>query len=168
MPIASLATNEIDIAAMSDDAAEGHLSAAPYFSTIDSQTNRHFVQRYHDRFGAELPISAGAESAYFQVHLVANAARKANKNSELNLENLVTALSQIAFEAPQGRIRIDAETHHTELWPRIGRVDAQRRFDIVEASPQAIHPVPYLIHYDRSPDNLQINTDDYNYVLPET
>ena len=38
MPIVSLATNETDVAAMTSEEAEGHITAAPYFATLDSGT----------------------------------------------------------------------------------------------------------------------------------
>ena len=52
------------------------------------------------------------------------------------------------FDAPQGRVRIDAENNHTYLWPRIGRVNAQGMFDIVAESINVVKPDPYLVAPD--------------------
>ena len=66
MPIVSLATNETDVAAMTSEEAEGHITAAPYFATLDSEPSRRFARAYRSRFGEDSPITAGAEAAYFK------------------------------------------------------------------------------------------------------
>ncbi|WP_233272848.1 transporter substrate-binding domain-containing protein [Paraburkholderia acidisoli] len=144
MPIVSLATNETDVAALSAEAAEGHITAAPWFDSLESAASRRFVQAYRARYGQDAPITAGAEAAYFQVHLVADAARRAGS---LAAAELMPALNGASFEAPQGRVTIDGETQHTWLWPRIARIDAQRRFDILYSAPAPVRPVPYLVDH---------------------
>lgn len=143
-PIVSLATNESDITLMSSDAAEGHISAAPYFESLSSEKNQSFVKKYQQRFGESLPITAGAESAYFQIHLFAIAARQSD---HLTLNNIVEKLSGATFEAPQGNVQIHSDNHHTYLWPRIAKVNSQRRFDIIDEVSQAVCPEPYMIRY---------------------
>ncbi|MDR5761430.1 transporter substrate-binding domain-containing protein [Caballeronia sp. LZ035] len=144
MPIASLATIETDLAAMPSEASEGHVTAAPWFDTLDTERSRGFVARYRARFGADAPITACAEAAYFQVHLVADAARRAGT---LDAAELVPALDGAHYDAPQGRVTMDGDTHHTWLWPRIARVNSRRRFDILYSSPTAVRPVPYLVDH---------------------
>jgi len=144
MPIVSLATNEADIALMSADAAEGHISAAPYFESLDTEQSRRFVAQYQSRFGEGLPLTSGAESAYFQVHLFAQAARKAET---LTIDTLIDGLGGTSFEAPQGCVKIDEASHHTYLWPRIAKVNSARRFEILEEEQHAIQPFPYMIQH---------------------
>ena len=144
MPIVSLATNEVDVLHMSPDEAEGHVSAAPWFSTLQTPASRAFVARYRARFGDEAPLTAGAEAAYFQVHLFAEAARRAHG---LSVEALRQALTDAQFDAPQGRVQIDAETQHTWLWPRIARLDHQRRFELMVQSELPVKPSPYMVDY---------------------
>jgi branched-chain amino acid transport system substrate-binding protein len=144
-PIVSLATNESDISMMSADAAEGHISAAPYFESLKSEKNQVFVQKYRQRFGESLPITAGAESAYFQMHLFAIAARQ---SEHLTLNNIIENLSGATFDAPQGEVQIHADNHHTYLWPRIAKVNNNRRFDIIDEEPRAVCPEPYMIRYN--------------------
>src|SRR6266851_3628864 len=43
MPIASLTTSEAEVAGMSAEAAEGHITAAPFFETLPSASARRFV-----------------------------------------------------------------------------------------------------------------------------
>lgn len=143
MPIASMTTSEAEVAAMGAEAAEGNITSAPYFRTVQSLQNRRFCAAYEAKFGADAPISASTESAYVQVHLLANAAEQAGS---LEPEAIKRALPACPFLAPQGMVRVDAENNHTYLWPRIGKANAKGEFDIVECSPSAVRPDPYLIN----------------------
>ena len=49
------------------------------------------------------------------------------------------------FDAPQGRVKIDANNHHTWLHPRIGRVDENGQFTIIRSATRAVQPDPYLV-----------------------
>lgn len=142
MPIASLTTSEAEVQAMGAEAAEGHITAAPYFASLESPANRAFVTAYQSRYGDENPVNHCAEAAYFQVHLFAKALAQAG---ELSFDALAPALRGQGFEAPQGPVRIDPENNHTYLWPRLGRVDGKGRFEVLVESKTAIAPDPYLI-----------------------
>lgn len=144
LPIVSLATNEVDVQAMTDEEAEGHISAAPWFSTLQTPASQAFVSRYRARFGEGAAITAGAEAAYFQVHLFAQAARRAADDS---VQALREALAGARFDAPQGTVQIDPQTQHTWLWPRIARLDDRRQFQLVLESAEAVPPSPYMVDY---------------------
>ncbi|MBD8613455.1 transporter substrate-binding domain-containing protein [Pseudomonas putida] len=144
LPIVSLATNEVDVQAMTDEEAEGHISAAPWFSTLQTPASQAFVSRYRARFGEHAAITAGAEAAYFQVHLFAQAARRAVDDS---VQALREALAGARFDAPQGTVQIDPQTQHTWLWPRIARLDDRRHFQLVLESAEAVPPSPYMVDY---------------------
>lgn len=144
LPIVSLATNEVDVQAMTDEEAEGHISAAPWFSTLQTPASQAFVSRYRARFGEGAAITAGAEAAYFQVHLFAQAARRAADDS---VQALREALAGARFDAPQGTVQIDPQTQHTWLWPRIARLDDRRQFQLVLESTEAVPPSPYMVDY---------------------
>jgi len=144
VPIVSLATNEVDVQAMTDEEAEGHISAAPWFSTLQTPASQAFVSRYRARFGEGAAITAGAEAAYFQVHLFAQAARRTADDS---VQALREALAGARFDAPQGTVQIDPQTQHTWLWPRIARLDDRRQFQLVLESAEAVPPSPYMVDY---------------------
>lgn len=144
MPIVSLATNEVDVQAMTDEEAEGHISAAPWFSTLQTPASQAFVSHYRARFGDGAAITAGAEAAYFQVHLFAQAARRTADDS---VQALREALAGARFDAPQGTVQIDPQTQHTWLWPRIARLDDRRQFQLVLESAEAVPPSPYMVDY---------------------
>jgi branched-chain amino acid transport system substrate-binding protein len=82
-----------------------------------------------------------SEMAYSQVHLFANALREAGT---LQTELLVEAALGQSFEAPEGRIAIEPENHHTWLTPRIGVLRRDGEFDIVWQAKAVVRPDPYL------------------------
>lgn len=142
MPIASLTTTEAEVAEMAPEVAAGHLTSASFFETLATPQAQRFVEAYKRRFGASAPVTASAEAAYFQVHLYAKALELAGNDES---EAIARQLAGLEFEAPQGRVRVDPDNHHTELWSRIGRINSQGKFDIVWQSETRIRPDPYFV-----------------------
>ena len=145
MPIASLTTSEAEVAEMTPAAACGHISAAPFFSVLRTPAAAEFLNAFSSRFGSEATVSAAAEAAYFQFGLVCQAIETIGTDSP-DLVRL--ALSGLEFEAPQGRIAVDAANNHTCLWPRVARLDASGRFEIVWDPGVRVRPDPYCIDQD--------------------
>lgn len=143
MPIASLTTSEAEVAEMSAEAAEGHITAAPFFETLATPAARRFISAYKLRYGANAPVTAGAEAAYFQVHMAAQALARAGTDDP---ERLLPTLRGIEFDAPQGRVRIDASNNHTYLWPRVAKLDARKNFQIVWNPGVRVKPDPYCLY----------------------
>jgi branched-chain amino acid transport system substrate-binding protein len=142
MPITSLTTSEAELSEMSVAAAAGHITAAPFFSTLNTPAAKSFVASFRARFGAEAPVTAAAEAAYFQVMLVAGAIDQARSDDP---ELVRAALSHLQFEAPQGRVRIDSSNNHTFLWPRVAQVNAQGQFEVIWDPGVWVKPDPYGI-----------------------
>jgi branched-chain amino acid transport system substrate-binding protein len=155
MPIASLTTSEAEVAEMHQEAAEGHITAAPFFETSSSLSARRFVSSFKEKYGPDAPVTAAAEAAYFQVHLAMRALARCGTDEP---ERVLTELRDSEFDAPQGRVRIDPENNHTYLWPRIARLDAQKKFQTVWNPGVRIKPDPYCVVQsldDWSADDLQ-------------
>ncbi len=144
MPIASLTTCEAEIQEMGSDIAEGHITSAPYFQSVDSENNRRCVSNFRKRFGPDEVTNMCWEAAYFQTHLLADAMRKANGD---NVVDLLRILPGSEFAAPQGQVKIDEINHHTYLRPRIGRVNASGQFDILKEAERWVRPDPYLVSH---------------------
>jgi branched-chain amino acid transport system substrate-binding protein len=144
MPIASLTTSEAEVRLMGADVACGHITAAPYFETVDTADNASFVNRYKKQFGGEEPTNLCAEAAYFQVHMFAKALSEVNSMDPDILRPIVLGTE---FDAPQGRVSIDTDSNHTSVWTRLGRVNEHGRFDIIRESLQAVKPDPYLVSH---------------------
>jgi branched-chain amino acid transport system substrate-binding protein len=156
MPIASLTTSEAEVAEMGAEAAEGHITAAPFFETLSSQAARRFVTSFKEKYGADAPVTAGAEAAYFQLHLAMRAVAKCGSDDP---EQVLANLRDAECDAPQGRVRIDPENNHTYLWPRIARLDRNGRFQTVWNPGVRVKPDPYCIVQsldDWSVDDLQL------------
>jgi branched-chain amino acid transport system substrate-binding protein len=156
MPIASLTTSEAEVAEMGAEAAEGHITAAPFFETLSSQAARRFVTSFKEKYGADAPVTACAEAAYFQLHLAMRAVAKCGSDDP---EQVLTNLRDAEFDAPQGRVRIDPENNHTYLWPRIARLDRNGRFQTVWNPGVRVKPDPYCVVQsldDWSVDDLQL------------
>jgi len=141
-PIASLTTSEAEVADMSAEVAEGHITAAPFFETLGTAAARSFTAAYKTRYGEASPVPAAAEAAYFQVHLAAAAIARAGSADP---DRVLQELAEIEVAAPQGRVRIDRENNHAYLWPRVARLDARGKFQIVWNPGVRVRPDPYSV-----------------------
>ncbi|WP_244935187.1 transporter substrate-binding domain-containing protein [Acuticoccus sediminis] len=140
-PIASLTMAETEMATIGIEKCAGHILAATYFQTIDSDVNRAFVAAFKDRFGGDATTSTWSEVAYMQVHLFARALERVGSADPRRI-----ALDPLGdeFDTPEGRVRVDADTRHLWLTPRIGIARPDGLFDIAWESRVAIRPDPYL------------------------
>ena len=143
-PIASLTTSEAEVHRMGDDVAEGSVAVAPYFETVSTERNKAFVSRFRRRFGDGEHTNMCMEAAYFQIHLFAKALADAGEMETDLLRSLVLGSE---CEAPQGTIKINETSNHTNLFTRVGRVDREGHFEIVQESKQAVMADPYLVYY---------------------
>jgi branched-chain amino acid transport system substrate-binding protein len=51
------------------------------------------------------------------------------------------------FDAPQGKIAIDSDSSHTNLWTRLGRANRDGQFDVIKESLHWVKPDPYLVSH---------------------
>lgn len=154
MPIASLTTSETEVRQMSDGIATGHITAATYFQSIDSENNRRCVAKAKHRFGDDTVTNMCWEAAYFQTYLLASALSYVGNDST---QQLIPALLNTEFLAPQGMVKIDAENHHAYLTPRIGRVRHDGQFDILHEAKQPVKPDPYLVEHSLQDWSIRVN-----------
>ena len=144
IPIASHNVTEAELSAVGRPECAGHITAAPYFSSIDSQANRDFVSAFRKRFGAPAAISQYAASAYSAVRLFALTLERAGV---MDTQRMMSCARGLEFEAPHGRIVIDTDNNHTWLTPRVGVWNGVDEFDLVWQSGQAVQPDPWLVSY---------------------
>ena len=144
MPIASLTTCEAEVSEMGTRIAAGHITAAPYFQTVDNPVNRECLARFRALYGDQIEPNMCWEAAYFQVHMFARAMKQSGSDE---IDRLLPYLLGSEFDAPQGRVRIDPATHHTRLYPRIGRVGGDGRFLVVAESCVGVDADPYLVNH---------------------
>ena len=141
LPIASLTTNEAEVAVIGQEASAGHITAAPYFHNIKTEENKRFLEKYARKFGSIDEVTSCCEAAYSQVHLFANALRMTGST---DADQLRKVLRGAEFEAPQGRIKVDPDNNHTYLQSRIARVDQDGEYCLEREAIRPIKPDPYL------------------------
>lgn len=157
MPIASLTTSEAEVSQMARGVAAGHYTSAPYFQSIDSDANRRCLARLREHFREGSVPNLCWEASYFQMHIFANAFREAGCD---RIEQLLPHILGSEFDAPQGRVKIDPTNHHTCLYPRIGRVDAEGQFTIVRQATRSVYPDPYLVTHSLGDWTAKLDTLD--------
>ncbi|WAR46520.1 urea ABC transporter substrate-binding protein [Methylomonas rapida] len=147
-----------DQAIVSFSVAEGELNAQPevhlnahyavwsYFQSVDSDSNRRFVQAYQQRYGSDRPTSDPVEAAYTGVKLWAQAVKEVGCD---DVEQVNFAIVRQSIEAPSGILAVDPGTRH--LWKnvKIGKANAHGNFDIIYDSKNALRPVPYPLYRSR-------------------
>jgi len=155
MPIASLTTSEAEISQMGAEVALGHFTSAPYFQSINRETNLRCLDRLLRRFGSECVPNMCWEAAYFQLHIFANALRNAGED---DIGQILPHILGSEFDAPQGRVRIDPTNHHTSLYPRIGVANSKGQFTIVREATRPVHPDPYMVTHSLGDWTASLNT----------
>lgn len=80
--------------------------------------------------------SADAEASYIAVKLLAATLEQAGIDDARAVQRLA---------APQGEVRIDAQTHHAWLTPRIARSALNGQFEVLLEARNPIAPDPYLV-----------------------
>lgn len=138
-PIASFITDESMVQALGADLAKGHYTSVNYFNTVDTPENKAYLEKYAKKYGSSEGVTAVGESSYTSVMLLAEAMKKSEK---LDTESILKAFDNLEYDAPQGHIKIDPDTHHIWAKARIGRVNADGKFDVVFESDDIIKPIP--------------------------
>jgi branched-chain amino acid transport system substrate-binding protein len=141
-PIASLTTSEAEVAKMGNEAAEGHVVVAPYFSSIETPTSRSFVSACNAFFPADVTINAWAEAAYRQTLMLGRAMQAAGSCS---VEDVQRELYKVRLDAPQGPVWVDQQNNHCYLTARIAEIDSCGEFAVKWQSPGPIKPDPYVV-----------------------
>ena len=144
IPVASHMSSEAEVAAMGAGLAEGLITCAAYFQSLDNAANRRAVAAHRARFGDAAVTNMCWEAAYFQMHLLADAMRRARSDDPTLIARVLPGLE---FDAPQGRVRIDEYNNHTYLHPRIGRCNADGQFDVIASAPERVKADPYMVSH---------------------
>jgi ABC-type branched-subunit amino acid transport system substrate-binding protein len=142
IPVASCTLSEPELGEIGSDAVDGHLSSSVYFSSLNSPENAAFISAYEQAFPDGPVSSADAESSYNAVKLLAASLAQAGTDDVRAVRN---AVANQRLTAPQGEVRIDPQTFHAWLTPRIGRSRADGQFELLLESRQPVAPDPYLV-----------------------
>lgn len=162
-PIASVTTDEMVLKQIGAECGEGHYSAMSYFSSVDSAAGRAFVEEYEKRVEDSSVITGLAESAYNSCYLLAGALAKVD--DPYDYEELTAAFSNLEFDAPQGKIHVDAQNHGTWLYSRFAVIH-NGAFEILYESDAPIAPDPGVDGGERWRSRIAVDETYDVYWMP--
>ena len=118
---------------------EGDYAASTYFETIVSPENMAFLAKFHEKY-PQRSVTDPMESAYVGVKLWSQAVTEAQS---IESKKIRRALLNQRLRAPDGEVRVDADTQHCYRTPRIGLIRADGQFEIVWTAPAPYAPEPF-------------------------
>ncbi len=147
MPILAYPMTEPEVLSAGIKNCKGHYTSFTYFQTVDTPENKAFVKRFKDFLAANKsqfplpPVTSGVmQAAYSGFLAFVEAAKKANSVDPVALVN---ACKGMEINAPEGKVRINSENLHTALRPRIGQVNDEGLFDILDESASLVEPLVF-------------------------
>ena len=123
-------------------AAAGTYASVNYFNSIDSEANKAYLTAYGEKFGTDkaAAVTAVGESTYDAVYLLSESLKKCQ--DDITTENILKNFDDLTFDAPQGEIKVDPDTHHIYCKSRVGLVQEDGTIQTVFESDDVIKPEP--------------------------
>jgi urea transport system substrate-binding protein len=118
---------------------EGDYAAWTYFQSVATPENALFVRRFQEEY-PQRSITDPMVTAYLGVKLWAQAA---NEAQALDPKKIRRALLNQRLKGPAGEVRIDPNTQYCVQTPRIARIDAAGRFQVIWTTEEPVRPDPY-------------------------
>jgi len=151
LPICATVTSEIEIAAMGPEYAAGSYTSFPYFMSLDTPANKKFIDNFRKFTKDPKAVTYHSlEAAYFQVFLWKQAIEK---SGQITADGIREGVRGQTYDAPGGKVKIDADNLHCWLTPRVGQWQADGQSKIVDAQPEPIKPLSYSA-YGETESNL--------------
>ena len=137
--VLSLAVSEEEVSGIGADNTEGTLSCMGYFQSLKNAANEKFVKAFKAKYGANRVVGDTLECGYIAVYLWKMAAEKAKS---FDVEKVVAASSELAIDAPEGKVKFHKANHHLWKHARIGTFRRDGQVDMIYESP-LIEPNPF-------------------------
>ncbi|MEC9030776.1 MAG: urea ABC transporter substrate-binding protein [Planctomycetota bacterium] len=146
-PIMAFSVAEDELRAMDVPPLVGHLAAWNYFQSIDSPSNKKFVQNFK-AYCANNKLPGGTqrvtddpiEAAYFGVYVWKAAVEKAGS---FDVDKVRQAVYGLEFDAPGGKKSMHPNNQHTLKPVYIGEILKDGQFKIVYQSEGLVSPDSY-------------------------
>ena len=138
-PVLAMSVAETELVSIGES-ARGHLACWGYFQSMKSEANRKFIAAYRARFGAHRSTSDPIAAAHTQVHLWAEAVRKAGS---FEPADVARAAPGCHLASPLGDLHI-RPNHHVTRSAMIGRVGGDGQIHVLWASANPFEPLPWL------------------------
>ena len=139
-PSMSVSIAEEEVQSIGPQYLQGHFAAWNYFQTVDTPASKKFAAAFKAKYGEKRVVNDPMEAAYTMVYLWKQAVEKAKTYEDL--EKVRAAAIGQSFEAPNGRVVMNAN-HHISKIVRIGKVRADGLFDIINSTPAPVEPLPW-------------------------
>ncbi len=153
IPTMAFAISEVELTQMDPKKLAGNYSCWSYFQSVDSPTNRAFVNRFKKRYGQNRVTNDSIEAGYFGLYLWSQAVKEADTTEAREVRKF---LADQSFEAPEGMVYIDGDTQHTWKTVRIAQIKENGQFEIVWSFGKPVRPVPYPIYRSKTEWNKLI------------
>jgi urea transport system substrate-binding protein len=140
IPVVTFGIAEEELRAFPVSAMVGNYAAWSYFQSIDRPENHAFVRKFQAKYGAERVVSDGIATAYNGVRLWAQAVIEGNTDEVATVRKLIGHQS---YNAAEGIVTIDAETHHAWRPVYIGKLRPDGQYDIKWSSVKPVRPLPF-------------------------
>jgi urea transport system substrate-binding protein len=142
----SFSIAEEEVATIGATILQDHMVSWNYYQTTDTPENSSFVAAYKAKFGENRVTSDPAEAAYDAVYLWKAAVEQAGS---FETSDVLTAIrgGGISFQAPEGKVEIDAVNQHLSKPVRIGVIGADGLITEIYSTSGPVAPDPYLTTY---------------------
>jgi urea transport system substrate-binding protein len=140
-PVVSTSVGEDELRSIPAEHARGHLAAWSYFQSLPGDSNRDWVARFRREFGYDRVTSDPMETAYALVYLWRQAVERAGSVATDAVRQVLREGLEVA--APGGPLRVDPRTQHCWKRFRLGRITAERQFEVVHESNGPLEPDPF-------------------------
>jgi urea transport system substrate-binding protein len=144
VPVIAFSVGEEELKGIDTKPLIGHMAAWSYFQSLDTPTNKAFIERWRTYKGDPRSVTNDPmESAYLLFNMWAQAVAKAGSAGVDEVRSAMigqTVLSPTGFEVTMN------ENHHVTKPVMVGEVRADAQFDVVyKSKPLPPHPwSPYL------------------------
>lgn len=141
IPILSPTMTELDLAAAGPAVAAGHVSCQPYFAGWRTLGNDRFLAALRRRLGPDARPTAQAEALWGLLHLFAAAVAFVG---DVGLHPILVREAARGRDVllPQGRVRLESDTLHPSLWPKLGVATPEGGFKVIARSDRPVAPLP--------------------------
>jgi branched-chain amino acid transport system substrate-binding protein len=118
---------------LSPKESKGITVAYPYFQEISNSTNQAFVDKWHQRYGANYDyITDSAVTVWNGWHLWAEAVKKAGTTDR---DKVTAALeSGPKLTSPSGNVVLDGGSHHVSQDVSIAQTDGHKGFKVIDTA----------------------------------
>jgi len=140
VPVVAVSVGEDELRGLDPSKVKGHLAAWNYFQSLDTQSNNKFVKAFQDKYGKDRVTDDPIEAAYIGVYFWKAAVEKAGTTDVDKVREAFK--SNIEFDAPSGKVKLDPKTQHTYKAFMMGKTREDKQFDVIYKT-ELLEPIPY-------------------------